>query len=108
MPTLQCHRAISNWCDISDRIATWVNLLSAGEKDRLLVKVGALTTDSNVRLAIESQIKLGSYHNGTERVIKSALEEEGLPRERIQAESDKVIFRAAICFYETIDPLSSG
>ena len=74
-------------------------------KDRLLVKVGALTTDSNVRLAIESQIKLGSYHNGTDRVIKSALEEEGLPSERIQAESDKVIFRAAICFYETIAPL---
>ena len=90
---------------LSDRIATWVNLLSAGEKDRLLVKVGALTTDSNVRLAIESQIKLGSYHNGTDGVIRAALEEEGLPRERIQAESDKVILRAVICFYETVDPL---
>jgi len=90
---------------LSDRIATWVNLLSAGEKDRLLVKVGALTTDSNVRLAIESQIKLGSYHNGTDRVIKTALEEEGLPRERIQAESHKVILRAVMCFYETVDPL---
>ena len=90
---------------LSDRIATWVNLLSVEDKDRLLVKVGALTTDSNVRLAIQSQIKLGSYHNGTDRVIKTALEEEGLPRERIQAESDKVILRAAICFYETVDPL---
>jgi hypothetical protein len=90
---------------LSDRIATWVNLLSAGEKDRLLVKVGALTTDSNVRLAIESQIKLGPYHMGTDKVIKGALEEEGLPRERILAESDKVILRAAICFYETLDPL---
>jgi len=90
---------------LSDRIATWVNLLSTGEKDRLMVKVGALTTDSNVRLAIESQIKLGSYHNGTDRAIKTALEEEGIPRERIQAESNKVILRAAICFYETVDPL---
>ena len=90
---------------LSDRIATWVNLLSVEDKDRLLVKVGALTTDSNVRLAIQSQIKLGSYHNGTDRVIKTALEEGGLPRERIQAESDKVILRAAICFYETVDPL---
>jgi len=90
---------------LSDRIATWVNLLSAGEKNRLLEKVGALTTDSNVRLAIESQIKLGSYHNGTDRVIKHALEEEGLPRERIQAESDRVILRATTCFYETVDPL---
>ena len=90
---------------LSDRIATWINLLSAGEKDRLLVKVGALTTDSNVRLAIESQIKLGSYHNGTDRAIRTALEEEGLPRERIQAESHKIILRATICFYETVDPL---
>ncbi len=78
---------------LSDRIA------------RLLVKVGALTTDSNVRLAIESQIKLGSYHNGTDRAIRTALEEEGLPRERIPAESHKIILRAAICFYETVDPL---
>ena len=90
---------------LSDRIATWVNLLSVEDKDRLLVKVCALTTDSNVRLAIQSQIKLGSYHNGTDRVIKTALEEEGLPKERILAESDKVILRAAICFYETVDPL---
>jgi hypothetical protein len=90
---------------LSDRIATWVILLSAGEKDRLLVKVAALTTDPNVRLAIESQIKLGPYHKGTDKVIERALEEEGLPRERVLAESDKVILRAAISFYETLDPL---
>jgi hypothetical protein len=89
---------------LSDRIATWVSLLSPEERDRLLVKVGALTTDSNVRLAIESQIKLGPYHAGTDTVIKSALEKEGMPRERIQAESDRVILRAAICFYKTLDP----
>jgi hypothetical protein len=90
---------------LSDRIATWVLRLPPGEKDRLLVKVGALTTDSNVRLAIESQIKLGPYHNGTDKAIGTALEEEGLPKERIPAESHKVILRAAICFYETVDPL---
>jgi hypothetical protein len=90
---------------LSDRIATWVNLLSVGEKDRLLVKVGALTTDANVRLAIESQIKLGSYHNGTDRAIRTALVEEGLPKERILAESHKIILRATICFYETVDPI---
>jgi hypothetical protein len=41
---------------------------------------------------------------GTDKVIRNALELEGLPKERIQAESDKVILRAAICFYETLDP----
>jgi hypothetical protein len=88
---------------LSDRIATWVSLLSPGEKDALLVKVRGLTADSNVRLAIESQIYLGPYHSGTDKVIRKALEEEGLPTERIQAESYKVILGAAICFYEAID-----
>jgi hypothetical protein len=89
---------------LSDRIATWISLLSAEEKDRLLVRVEALTADANTRLAIKSQIKLGPYHMGTDRVIKSALDEEGIPKEKIQAESDRVILRAAICFYETHDP----
>ena len=83
---------------LSDRIATWVNLLSPGEKDRLLEKVEALTTDSNVRLAIESQIRLGPYHMGTDKVIRTALEVEGLPKERIQAESDKVDFARSDLF----------
>jgi hypothetical protein len=90
---------------LSDRISTWVSLLSDAEKDRLLAKVGALTTDPNVRLAIESQIRVGSFHNGTDRTIENALEEQGLPRERIQAESNRIILRAAICFYEAVDPL---
>jgi hypothetical protein len=89
---------------LSDRIATWISLLSAEEKDRLLVRVDALTADANTRLAIESQIKLGPYHMGTDQVIKNALEKEGIPKEKIQAESDRVILRAAICFYETLDP----
>ena len=41
---------------------------------------------------------------GTDRVIRRALEEEGIPKEKIQAESDRVILRATICFYETLDP----
>ena len=89
---------------LSDRIATWISLLSAEEKDRLLARVDALAADANTRLAIESQIKLGPYHMGTDRVIKSALEKEGIPKEKIGAESDRVILRAAICFYETLDP----
>jgi hypothetical protein len=88
----------------SDRIATWISLLSGEEKDRLLVRVEALTADANTRLAIESQIKLGPYHMGTDRVIRRALEEEGFPKEKIQAETDRVILRATICFYETLDP----
>jgi hypothetical protein len=89
---------------LSDRIATWISLLSAGEKDRLLVRLEARTADANTRLAIESQIRLGPYHMGTDQVIKSALEKEGIPKEKIQAESDRVILRAAICFYATLDP----
>lgn len=89
---------------LSERIATLVNQLSAREKEQLLLKASALTTDSNVRLAVASQIKLGPYHMGTDKVIRDALEEQGLQGEQLQAESDRVILRASICFYKTWDP----
>jgi hypothetical protein len=88
---------------LSDRIATLVNSLSAAEKNRLLTRVRALTNDPDVRLAVESQIKLGSYHSGTDEIIKRALEERGFRGEELQAESDRVILRAALCFYSTVD-----
>ena len=89
---------------LSDRIATLVNQLSVPEREQLLRKASALTTDPNVRLAVASQIELGSYHLGTDRVIRDALKEQGLQGEQNQAESDRVILRAMVCFYETLDP----
>jgi hypothetical protein len=89
---------------LSDRIATLVNHLSRVERDRLLVKVTALTTDPNVRLAIESQIMLGSYYLGTEEVIQAALEKQGWQGEELRAEKDRIILQATMCFYETLDP----
>ena len=89
---------------LSDRIATLVNHVSGVDKDRLLMRVSALTTDPNVRLAIESQIKLGSYHLGTEEVIQAALEKQGWHGEELRAEKDRIILRATMCFYETLDP----
>ena len=58
--------------------------LSAAERDRLLVKVSALTSDPNVRLAVESQIRLGSYHLGTDKIIQQALEAQGLMGEEMK------------------------
>jgi hypothetical protein len=89
---------------LSDRIATLVNHLSEVERARLLVKLTALTSDPNVRLAIESQITFGSYHLGTDEVIQAALEKQGLHGEELRAEKDRIILRAAMCFYETLDP----
>ena len=89
---------------LSDRIATLVNHVSGVERDRLLANVSALTTDPNVRLAIESQIKLGSYHLGTEEVIQAALEKQGWQGEELRAEKDRIILRATMCFYRTLDP----
>ena len=89
---------------MSDRIATLVNHLSRVEKERLLAKVAALTSDPNVRLAIESQIMLGSYHLGTDEVIQAALEKQGWQGEELRAEKDRIILRATICFYRTLDP----
>jgi hypothetical protein len=89
---------------LSDRIATLVNHLSEADRDRLLAKLSALTTDPNVQLAIESQIKLGSYHLGTEEVIQAALEKQGWQGEELRAEKDRIILRATMCFYQTLDP----
>jgi hypothetical protein len=89
---------------LSERVATLVNHLSVAEKDRLLVKVDALASNPNVRVAIESQIKLGPYHMGTDQVIQHALETQGLRGEEMQAERDRVILRATLCFYRTLDP----
>jgi hypothetical protein len=68
------------------------------------MKVSALTTDPNVRLAIESQIKVGSYYLGTEKVIQAALEKQGWQGEELRAEKDRIILRATMCFYQTLDP----
>jgi hypothetical protein len=92
----------------SDRFETLIGRLSPAENADLLARVLAMTSEPNVRLAIEAQFKFGSYHLGGEKVIEHALAEQGSSGEELQAERDRIISRATQCLYQTIHPKLFG
>src|SRR5260370_34798529 len=89
---------------MSCRIATWVDRLSAEKKQNLLFSVERLTNDPLVKLAIQFQIELGSYDNGTGSALSAALRERGFEGEKLLAEKDQLISQSSLCFYRTLDP----
>ena len=88
----------------SDRFETLIAWLSTAEHADFLANGLAKTNDPNVRLAIEAQLKFGSYHLGGEKVIEHALSEQGLSGEVLQAERDRIISRATQCLYQATPP----
>jgi len=89
---------------LSDRIGKFVHLLSPEAKAKLIVRASALTSDPDVRAAIESQVRIGSFHDGTADAIAQALAGRGLSGQELQVEQDRIILRATTCFYRTLDP----
>ena len=92
----------------SDRFGTLVAWLSPAENADLLARGLAMTSEPNVRLAIEAQFKFGSYHLGGEKVIEHALAEQGSSGEELQAERDRIISQATQCLYQTMPPQLFG
>jgi hypothetical protein len=88
----------------SDRFGTVIARLSPAESAKFLASALALADNANVRLAIEGQFSFGSYHLGGDQLIEHALSEQGLSGEELQAERDRVIFRATECFYRAAPP----
>jgi hypothetical protein len=88
----------------SDRFGTLIARLSPAENAVFLATGLAMTSDPNVRLAIEAQFKFGSYHLGGEKVIERALAEQGSSGEELQAERDRIISRATQCLYRATHP----
>ena len=88
----------------SDRFQSLIGRLSPAENADFLATGLALTSDPNVRLAIEAQFKFGSYHLGGEKVIEHALAEQGSSGEELQAERDRIISRATQCLYQATPP----
>jgi hypothetical protein len=89
---------------LSDRIATWVDRLPAAEKNALLGSVQALTPDPLVKLAIECQIEIGAYYNGTGAALIEVLQKRGLSGEALNVEKERLIFESSLCFYQTLSP----
>lgn len=88
----------------SDRFETLIAGLSPAENANFLATALAMTSDPNVRLAIEAQFKFGSYHLGGEKVIEHTLSEQGLSGEELQAERDRIISRATQRLYLSTPP----
>lgn len=87
---------------LSDRISSIVEGLSNQGKAKLSARVESLTSDPLVKLAITSQIHLGSYYGGTGNVIAHALAERGRLGEELQAERDRIILQSSSCFYRAV------
>jgi hypothetical protein len=88
---------------MSGRIATWVDRLSADQKQALLNSVQRLTDDPLVSLAIRFQIDIGSYDKGSGEALATALQERGFQGEKLLAEKDQLILQSSLCFYRTFN-----
>jgi hypothetical protein len=89
---------------LSDRISKFVDSFGPEEKAKLIARASALTSDPDVRAAIESQVRIGPFHVGTADAIAHALAGRGLSGQELQVEQDRIILRATTCFYRTLDP----
>jgi hypothetical protein len=89
---------------LSDRISKFVDSLGPEERAKLIARASALTSDPDVRAAIESQVRIGTFHVGTADAIAHALAGRGLSGQELQVEQDRIILRATSCFYRTLDP----
>jgi hypothetical protein len=68
-----------------------------------LNSVQRLTNDPLVSLAIQFQIDIGSYDNGTGEALTTALQERGFQGEKLLAEKDQLILQSSLCFYRTFN-----
>ncbi|MGA8659554.1 MAG: hypothetical protein WB586_25815 [Chthoniobacterales bacterium] len=89
---------------LSDRVATFLNRLPASEKRELADKLASAQPNPIVRVAIHAQLEKGSYSLGADQVIRDALLANGVPKVRIQAESERVIFAASLAYLKTLHP----
>ncbi len=88
----------------SDRFVQVIAQLSLPEKARFRQKVLALADNHNVRVAIEAEFNFGGYSLGGDQAIADALLAQGWRGEELEAEKDRIIARAMLCFYRAMPP----
>ena len=90
---------------LSDRIDSFLAKLGPAERTSLAEKLTAVTSNRNVRLAIEDQATVGSFYHGTNDVLERQLTEIGLRGEVLEAEKDRVILSATLSYLKTLHPV---
>jgi hypothetical protein len=89
---------------LCERIGSFLNSLSPAEKERVERQVSKADDQPDLKLAIDSLIRVGTYYEGSNEVIAQSLREQGLGGEKLRAEVDKITLQAAMRFYRTFDP----
>jgi hypothetical protein len=89
---------------LSDRIDSFLAEIRPAERAGLAQKLTAMTSDRNVRLAIQDQATVGSFYKGTNTILEEQLRAEGFAGEHLQAEKDRLILKATLLFLKTLHP----
>ena len=89
---------------LCERIGSYLDGLSPAEKEKVRLRVSRADDDPSVKLAIDSLIRIGTFYQGTNRVIARAIENSGMAGDRLEAEVDKTTLKVALRFYATLDP----
>jgi hypothetical protein len=89
---------------LCERVGSFLDSLSSADKERMERRISGGNDEPNLKLAIDSLIRVGTYYQGTNEVIAQALSKDGLQGEKLQAEVDRITLKAALRFYGTFDP----
>jgi hypothetical protein len=89
---------------LCERVGSFLDRLSPAEKEQVRLRVSRADDDPNLKLAIDSLIRVGSYYQGTSAVIAHAVGNSSLRGDSLEADVDRTTLKAALRFYETFDP----
>jgi hypothetical protein len=90
---------------LSDRIATFLGKLSTSDRLQLARDLSSKTSDSRLRIAIESLATVGSYSDGTAQTVAAELVREHVPAAEIRAETDRIVLAATMRYLMTFHPV---
>ena len=97
------YRSTLGWT-LSDRIGTFLDKLSSSDRLRLAQDLCAKTSDPALRMAIESQAKVGSFYEGSGQAIADFLVLTHVPAAKVGAERDRVVLGATTRYLMTLHP----
>jgi hypothetical protein len=89
---------------LCERIGSFLNSLTPAEKEQVERKVSRDDDPPDLKLALDSLIRVGTYYEGSDEIIAQALRERGLEGEQLRAEVDRITLQAALRYYRTFDP----
>ena len=89
---------------LCERVGSFLNTLSPAEKEQVERRVSQEDDQPDLKLALDSLIRVGTYYQGSNEIIAQALSERGLKGEQLRAEVDRITLQAALRYYRTFDP----